>query len=636
MQFFIYSLIFFFVPLSVAVFIAYQVLIRLIDLNAVKDEEKNGLNISNSMLIALLVIAGAFNVYVYSAKHIGLGVSLFILTLIIAVLYAHSNRLSKIQYFLAAVSGLAAILISFRSNEFLVALNTLVSLGTLLILVLFTLLKDVQLAVFNLIFSFIYLCVRILRNIPIISRTFTNKSNNINLVKYIRTFVFSVVIVGLFGVLLSNVDPIFESVFLNLFSEELIPRIITTFVVLFVSLVILNSSFSAKVHKEVRLSFLSKHEVVVPTALLTILFGVFIFIQIKYLFSGAVYIEKYQITYSDYVRKGFFELLITIFFGGLLSYFVSLKDRFEVQNTNIFKLINTVLLIELFFILVSAYVRDKIYIDTYGLTRMRLVGYAIISILGVFIFSLLAFSNVKTFTEAKVLTLNFVFMIAVVLGLNFVNIDKYVYSYNFSHYPIWQEKYNRAYDTFIISLLSFDTVDSWDKITTYNKDKFNDFVTKKELSRLKLETYNSRVLLSEDEKNELALLKLTINTLLSKRELLIKKYDKIGWLDYNYTDFLAYKKLTSADISYLSTLLCLQKQIEYFQAYYNVDTYSEERNRLDSFEYPLVQRIKGNHPDRLHSIKNRIYKSITGSREYGIEEDKVLNSFSYPKPSTCD
>src|SRR5690606_14477966 len=97
---------------------------------------------------------------------------------------------------------------------------------------------------------------------------------------------------------------------------------------------------------------------------------------------------------SQYVRKGFIELLTATFFGGLLSYVIALMSHQEEKKEKSWQLqgLNTVLIVELGFLLGSAWKRNAMYMDVYGLTRVRLIGELFLLWLAGFLALLLLFS----------------------------------------------------------------------------------------------------------------------------------------------------------------------------------------------------------------------------------------------------
>ena len=120
-------------------------------------------------------------------------------------------------------------------------------------------------------------------------------------------------------------------------------------------------------------------------ALVNVLFGAFVAIQLGYLFGGGEYISTAQdFTYADYARSGFFELVIT---AVLSLFFVVIVQRMSRRTgagqNRWFNALGSLLLAFVMVMLVSAYRRMALYEATYGYTELRLLVYVFIAWLAV-------------------------------------------------------------------------------------------------------------------------------------------------------------------------------------------------------------------------------------------------------------
>jgi hypothetical protein len=101
---------------------------------------------------------------------------------------------------------------------------------------------------------------------------------------------------------------------------------------------------------------------------LDLLFGLFVVLQAAYLFGGRDTLEASGMTYADYARRGFFELLaVAMAVGALvlaLETFVNRRSR--AYLVSILALVGLTLAV-----LGSAFLRLRLYIDTYGWTELR-------------------------------------------------------------------------------------------------------------------------------------------------------------------------------------------------------------------------------------------------------------------------
>ncbi len=114
----------------------------------------------------------------------------------------------------------------------------------------------------------------------------------------------------------------------------------------------------------------------------TALFAVFVVLQLAYLFGGLDTLGAAGITYSDYARRGFFELVtVTGLAGSLVLVLHGLTER----RTKAFVLTAVVLAALTAVILASAALRLRIYQDAYGWTELRFYVYATMAWFGLLV-----------------------------------------------------------------------------------------------------------------------------------------------------------------------------------------------------------------------------------------------------------
>lgn len=109
-------------------------------------------------------------------------------------------------------------------------------------------------------------------------------------------------------------------------------------------------------------------EVVTALVVLDLLFAAFVILQAAYLFGGLDTLAESGLTYAEYARRGFFELLAVAFLvGGLVlgaESFVRVRTR--AYLTALIGLVVLTLVV-----LASAFLRLRLYQDAYGWTEMR-------------------------------------------------------------------------------------------------------------------------------------------------------------------------------------------------------------------------------------------------------------------------
>jgi hypothetical protein len=126
-------------------------------------------------------------------------------------------------------------------------------------------------------------------------------------------------------------------------------------------------------------------EIAVPLGLINLLFLAFVIVQLRYLFGDSSLVqETVGMTYSEYARRGFFEL-VTV---AALVLPVLLTADWLLARTNrrslaIFRGLASLMLILLLLIVVSALKRMHLYQSVYGLTELRLYTMAFMAWLGI-------------------------------------------------------------------------------------------------------------------------------------------------------------------------------------------------------------------------------------------------------------
>lgn len=178
---------------------------------------------------------------------------------------------------------------------------------------------------------------------------------------------------------------------------------------------------------EVRPSFtLGSTEIVVILGLVDLLFLAFVLVQVRYLFGGSSLVEeRTSLTYAEYARHGFFEL-VTV--AALVLPLLLLADwilrRERARHETVFRVLAGALVVLVFIVMASALERMRLYQREYGLTELRL--YATAFMVGLaFVFAWLAFTVLRgrrdLFAVGAVVT-----AFVAVFALNAVNPDALV------------------------------------------------------------------------------------------------------------------------------------------------------------------------------------------------------------------
>lgn len=167
------------------------------------------------------------------------------------------------------------------------------------------------------------------------------------------------------------------------------------------------------------------------------LFAVFVMIQFTYLFGGQANIRE-GVTYAQYARRGFFELVAVAVLVIGLGRTLHMRTRRASANANVLFRVETVALVGLTLVLLaSAWYRMSLYEAAYGFTQLRLYIYAfMVALVALFGFFLLeVFTRGKTvFAFGVLLTL-----IGYGVGLNMIGGEGFIAARNIERYEMDKE-----------------------------------------------------------------------------------------------------------------------------------------------------------------------------------------------------
>ncbi len=185
-----------------------------------------------------------------------------------------------------------------------------------------------------------------------------------------------------FGALFAAADAVFETLVVDLFGFDLAELFGHVFLTLFVAWVVAGLLWvallagnpeSLALPRPAALS-LGVVEVGVVLGLLDALFLAFVAIQVRYLFGGAGrVVETAGLTYAEYARRGFFELVtVTALVLPLLLLAHWLLRAENRAHERTFGLLSGAMVALLFVIVASALQRMYLYTREFGLTELRL------------------------------------------------------------------------------------------------------------------------------------------------------------------------------------------------------------------------------------------------------------------------
>jgi hypothetical protein len=114
--------------------------------------------------------------------------------------------------------------------------------------------------------------------------------------------------------------------------------------------------------------WLGMTEAITVLVLLDLLFAAFVAVQATYLFGGRDTLEASGLTYAEYARSGFFELLAVALTVGWL---VLALETFIARRSRAYVVAVVVLIGLTLVVLASAFLRLRLYQDVYGWTELR-------------------------------------------------------------------------------------------------------------------------------------------------------------------------------------------------------------------------------------------------------------------------
>ncbi len=160
-----------------------------------------------------------------------------------------------------------------------------------------------------------------------------------------------------------------------------------------------------------------------------LLFALFVIIQFAYFFGGRATLAVNDLTYSEYARHGFFELVaVSVLTLGLVNALDWVTVRHALRHTRIFRIFAVILVALTGVILVSAAQRMSLYEDQFGFTALRVQTHVFMVWLAVlFGCFLLALFRVRE----RIFSLGVLIVLIGYVGtLDLINVEGYIAEHN--------------------------------------------------------------------------------------------------------------------------------------------------------------------------------------------------------------
>jgi len=411
------------------------------------DKSKGLLNKENVYLLVISLLLGVlFDILFYDERP-GISYIIFVLAFYAALLW-HSQRnlLQKIDFAWLLVIPVLMLALTFSlfSNEIFCTLNffgipVLVVVQTLLIT------KNNKYPWYTV--EFIGdilngLFVRTLGNVTkpfrlivlLLHRSPRHRNHGI-LKKVMVGLIISIPLLLIIIALLASADLVFEhflgqfpEIFENINIGRFLAHAIIIFLIsIFVFGYIWSLSYATENGNKEKMSTGSYKDVLDPVVIITILasinviYIIFTLIQFSYLFGSLKYGLPQDFTYSEYARRGFFELVaVTLINLSILIVFISFTEKGSKAVCRILRILYSLLIFCTFVILFSAHFRMSLYEKAYGYTYLRVLTHMFMAFL--FIILLVTFYRVWN-EKFKLLKAYIIVAVISYLIINYVNID---------------------------------------------------------------------------------------------------------------------------------------------------------------------------------------------------------------------
>ena len=421
-------------------------------------------------LFWVLALVAAFSFDQLFWKQPG-GINFFIFVLITLLCGLIPLWLEKISipwtsYILLAPIAFFALMLAFRAEPFTNATNGLITLGSV---VLFTLtLRKGTWVQFNfkdhlitpLKFTLTLFSGSILffsRTKPESSETSVEVSEELEeenksgekpkkpkkIAPYLRGILLALPLIIIFACLLSSADPVFNShiqTIRGLFKIENLGETIFRSTYIFVIAYILLSAYyyglvesekleAGPVEKPMFKPFLGMIESGIILSAVNLLFLIFVILQFTYLFGGTENITVEGFTYSEYARRGFFELVAVAVIS--LGMFFGLSQETTRENktqSRLFSGLGLLLVAQVGVMLISAHTRLSLYEAVYGFTRLRSITHIFIFWLGILLLVAAILELTRRMYRLPLAVILFIFGFG--LTVNIVNLDKFIVEQN--------------------------------------------------------------------------------------------------------------------------------------------------------------------------------------------------------------
>lgn len=397
-------------------------------------------------LLSIILLLCLWNSILFFNQSLGINVILFTIPMCLFLIYVFKNKqLIKNKKGLLYVIPITLLSLSYfiYDNEIFNILNRLVITLLYIFMFIYTINPTYKICnIISNIFSIIFEPFGKIDNVfRLIKSNKKEKSHNKNIGKLLKSIIIILPIVLFIIYLLSSADEVFRIFFNDIFEwiknltlERIIFELISRGIIIFILFTYISSILNYIIfnYKNVNNSpkvINKEYDTTTIKMLLTILNVIYIFFDIIQIRSLLLHKMTMDITYSEYARRGFFELLVVSLLNLI---FILIAKKQENKNDSTYIKTNSIIMVFLTLIIIaSSFIRMYMYQDAYGCTFLRLMTYVVL-ITEV----LMLIPTIMYILDSKVKILRYYIPIAVFMYtlVNLLPINGYITKYNIDRY----------------------------------------------------------------------------------------------------------------------------------------------------------------------------------------------------------
>ena len=340
------------------------------------------------------------------------------------------------ESFLAGGMFILSLFYAIRTSEFLLSLNS-VAIVYLMLLFLASLYgaKVMKFKIWDFItYLFMDLPLAVTNSAGIIRKLKISKMS-LNQ-RVIRGVILGLVALVVFLLLFAAADPIFRDMLTSIIAMETITNAIEhILIVVFVCLgfmLLLAPIYWKRVaareidQKEMRKTYGVESAIALIAS--NVVFVVFLIVRAAYLWGGEEKISEYGLTYSEYAREGFFQLLVVALIVAAIIWAMRYVRSGKTLILN--KVLQVLLIVQTIAVLVASWASLSAYEEAFGFTHLRLFSHYFLVVVAVVLVILAIGVITKKFKTNWVLQGVLMTLVVGLIGLNFMNPDKFIAVHN--------------------------------------------------------------------------------------------------------------------------------------------------------------------------------------------------------------